>query len=100
MLLINHSAQFKLKLRRILEISTPPPPLLFKLALLMFSFYEGALHKQKRVTNQPLCSQAKKAMQIHLGLGGVDFCCSVIISFCFGFELQNSEHLLDLLSYL
>lgn len=98
MLPINHNAQFKLKLRRILEIS--PPLLLFKVALLMFSFYEGALHKQKRVTNQPLCSQARKAMQIHLGLGGVDFCCTVIISFCFGFELQNSEHLLDLLSYL
>ena len=98
MLPINHNAQFKLKLRRILEIS--PPPLLFKVALLMFSFYEGALHKQKRVTNQPLCSQARKAMQIHLGLGGVDFCCTVIISFCFGFELQNSEHFLDLLSYL
>ena len=60
MLPINHSAQFKLKLRRILEIS--PPLLLFKVALLMFSFYEGALHKQKRVTNQPLCSQARKAM--------------------------------------
>ena len=87
----------KLKLRRIQEISLP---LLFKLALLVFSFYEGALHKQKRVANQPLCSQAKKAVQIHLGLGRVDFCCSVIISFCFGFELQNSEHLLDLLSYL
>lgn len=29
------------------------------------------MFKLKKITNQPLFSQAKKTMQIHLGLGGV-----------------------------
>lgn len=61
------------------------------------------IFKLKKITNQPVFSQAKKTMQIHLGLvGGCRFLLFCIISFCFVFELQNSEHLLDLfpLSYL